>query len=330
MNRGLAARPAIVHRRWISGGITSNPAMPIYVILAVIFVVSSILSPTFRTAYNFRNLLVQAVALVIVACAQTFAILAGDVDLAVGGVISLATVIAARFMVDSGGSMLGWSLLILLLGAVIGAVNGVLVYRVRVEAMVITLATNGALMGLALAVLPYPGGSIPYRFMQAVTGEIRGVSIPVVGAALIAVGSWWVLNRSRLGVHIRAVGADPETAFRAGIGVERTKVAAHAIAGLLAAVSGLFLAARFASGDAASGVPFSLDSMTAVIAGGATFASGVGEVWGSVAGACLIVVLGNVFNHLGVSTYYQYLLKGVLLVIAVAGGALRRKWLEMK
>lgn len=313
-------------RRWLR----RDPAVPIYLIVLVTLVVASLAAPTFRQPVNLVNVLVQTVAMGLAGTAQTFAILAGDVDLTVGGIISLATVAAAKTMADTPQSMLLVSALILLGGGVLGLSNGFIISRVRVESMVITLAINAALFGVALHFMPYPSGMVPYRFMTAVTGQVGGLPLPVLGLGIIVAASWYVLNRTRFGVHLRAVGADPEVAFRAGIKVERVKMAAHAATGLLAALAGLFLAARMGSGDATAGGTFGLDSMTATIAGGANFSSGVGNVTGTAAGAFLIVVLGNIFNQMGISTYYQTLFKGALLVIAVAGGAVRKRWQEKK
>jgi ribose transport system permease protein len=194
------------------------------------------------------------------------------------------------------------------------------------DAMVTTVATNTILMGAALWILESPGGYVPYAFMTLIDARILGVQAPLLLLLILAVVSWFILDRTVLGFHIRAVGGGRHSAYTSGISVMKTKILAHGLAGFFAALAGLFLTARMASGDALSGVPFSLDSMTAVVAGGTNFSTGVGSVVGTTIAAFLISVLGNIMNHLGVSSYWQYLLKGLLLVIAVAAAALRSRY----
>lgn len=326
-----AAVPGIRLRSGAFGrGLKSNPAAPIFVILALTIAIGWWVAPSFRTVGNFQNLLIQTVAFALAGIAQTYVILAGDVDLGVGGIISIVECAAALIMKDTLGSMLGVTAFLLLLGACTGFLTGFLLTRIKVEAMVLTLAINAALLGFALYLMPYPDYTkmIPLDYMRALTGNLGPVQIPVLGTAVVALVSWHVLNRTRFGLRLRSVGADPEAAFRAGVNVQYVKIAAHTITGFLAALTGLFLAARMGTGDPTAGATFSLDSMTAVIAGGTLFNTGVGGVVGTIGGALLIVILGNIFNHLGVSTFYQYVFRGALLVVAVAGGAIRKKWQE--
>jgi ribose transport system permease protein len=161
--------------------------------------------------------------------------------------------------------------------------------------------------------------------MKAAGFDIFGIPAALLLLLLFLFISIRILNRSVLGLHIRAVGGEPASAYSSGISIVRTKIWAHVAAGLLAAVAGLFMAARMGSGDPLSGTPFSLDSMTAVIAGGGIFSSGVGEATGMLTAALLITMLGNIMNHMGVSTYWQYVFKGLLLMSAVAAAALRGK-----
>ncbi len=307
--------------------VVRSQASAIVLLLIAVGAGAAVLSPTFRHPWNLANLVVQATPLVLVSIAQTYAILSGDVDLSVGGTVSLTTVLAASMPGETPGHAILVSVMLVALGAIIGSLNGLIVARIPVEPMVLTLATNVFLLGLALQVMPYPGGQVPVALLRLMSGGTYTVATAVGLILSAALLSWFILNRCRFGTHLRAVGADPQTAYRAGISVLRVKLLAHTIAGGLAAVAGLFLAARMGSGDALSGEPFSLDSMTATIAGGATFASGQGEVLGTVAGALLISLLSNILNHLGVSAYYQYVIKGVLLLVAVTVGALRtRAW----
>ncbi|NLG83793.1 MAG: ABC transporter permease, partial [Firmicutes bacterium] len=271
----------------------NDPSFPIYIITLLVVVVASIYSPTFRKPYNLSNVAVQLIPLGLAGLGQTFAILAGDVDLCVGGIISLTTVIGAMLMRDNFLTMFGVILLCLALGGVVGMVNGVLATRLRMDAMVITFATNSVVMGFALYLMPAPGGMIPYSYMKLVDLALWGIPVPLIMLVLVTVLSNYILNRTILGLHIRAVGGNRAAAFRSGINIMSTKVWAHVVACMFGAMAGLFLAARMGSGDPLAGTPFSLDSMTAVIAGGTNFASGIGDVAGTLVAAFLITVLGN-------------------------------------
>ncbi len=306
-------------------GLLLSPSAPISLITILVVLAALAVSESFRTPYNLNNVIIQMVALGLVSLGQSFAILVGDVDLCLGGIISIVTVVAATAMGDAGVSMAGVAAGCVLLGVVIGMVNGVLTTVIRIDAMVTTFATNTMLMGLALQLMEAPGGYIPYEYMKLLDLKIGFVPAPLVLLLVLVAASWYILDRTVLGFNIRAVGGGRQSAYTSGIDIMRTKLLAHAIAGFLAALAGLFLAARMGSGDALSGVPFSLDSMTAVVAGGTNFSSGVGSVVGTTVAAFLISVLGNIFNHLGVSTYWQYVLKGALLVIAVTAAVLRAR-----
>ncbi|GHS86226.1 ribose import permease protein RbsC [Synergistales bacterium] len=305
-----------------------TPSAPITVITVVAVTLAMAASESFRSPYNLNNVIIQMVALGLVSLGQSFAILAGDVDLCVGGVISIVTVTAASLMADSAVSMASVAALAILIGVTIGVINGLLTSIIKIDAMVTTFASNSVLLGLALWLMESPGGYIPYTYMKLIDVKILGVPAPLLLLVLFVVLSRFALDRTVIGFHIRAVGGGEQSAYTSGISIMKTKVAAHVSAGFFAALAGLFLSARMGSGDALSGVPFSLDSMTAVIAGGANFSTGVGSVVGTTVAAFLITTLGNIFNHIGVSMYWQYVLKGLLLVIAVTAAALRTRYAE--
>lgn len=311
---------------WNLRSLMLRPSAPISIITILIVVAALAVSESFRSAYNLNNVIIQMVALGLVSLGQSYAILVGDVDLCLGGIISIVTVLAATVMGDPTISMVGVAGLAIGLGVVIGMINGVLTTVIKIDAMVTTFATNTMLMGVALWLMEAPGGYIPYAYMQLIDLRVGFVPVPLILLLALVVVSWYVLDRTVLGFHIRAVGGGRQSAYTSGINILKTKLLAHAIAGFFAALAGLFLAARMGSGDALSGVPFSLDSMTAVIAGGTNFSSGVGSVIGTTVAAFLISVLGNIFNHLNVSPYWQYVLKGLLLVIAVTAAVLRTRY----
>ncbi|HYH05392.1 MAG TPA: ABC transporter permease [Bacillota bacterium] len=306
-----------------------NPAMPIFIILTITIIIGMFVAPSFRRLMNFQNLMVQTVAFALAGLAQTYVILAGDTNLCIGGIMGVAVCAAPSLMNSANpSSMITGAIILIIFGAFTGLFCGFLLNRIKIEAMVLTLAIESALLGFALYLMPYPDYTkiIPLPFINALTGNWGPISIPVLGTAIITLISWFVLNKTRFGLHVRAIGADRVTAFRAGVNVKLTRILAHTTAGVIAAIAGLFLAARMGTGDPTAGATFSLDSMTATVAGGTLMATGVGSVAGTIGGAFLIVILGNLFNHLGVSPFYQYVFRGLLLVVAVAGGAIKKKW----
>lgn len=309
-----------------SRSLMMKPSVPISIITVVLVVIALMVSESFRTPYNINNIIIQMIALGLVSLGQSFAILVGDVDLCLGGIISITTVIAATYMQDSAVSMIIVACALIALAVVIGIINGILTTYIRIDAMVTTFATNTILMGLALWVMEAPGGYIPYEYMRIIDIKIGFLPMPLVLLLALMAISWYILDRTVLGFHIRAVGGGRQSAYTSGINILKTKLLAHAIASFFAALAGLFLAARMASGDALAGAPFSLDSMTAVVAGGTNFSTGVGSVIGTTVAAFLISVFGNIFNHMGISPYWQYVLKGMLLVIAVTATVLRSRY----
>lgn len=302
-----------------------SPSLPIYAITVAFFIGASIISPTFRHPFNLTNLVMQSIVLGFASMGHGYAILVGDVDLCVGGLISLTTVISATIMNQAGVGIVGTMVVVICIGALVGGINGYLAANIKIDAMIITFSTNAVVLGLALSIMSAPGGSVPVEFMRLAVRSVFGIPLILLLLIVCLMLSVFILNRTVLGFHIRAVGGDPVSAYRSGISVCRTKVLAHTLTGILAAVAGLFMTARMGSGDPLSGVPFSLDSMTAVIAGGAMFSSGIGEPTGMLTAAVLITALGNIMNHMGVSTYWQYVIKGLLLMSAVAAASLRGK-----
>lgn len=265
-----------------------QPSAPISIITVLIVLAALVLSETFRSPYNLNNVVIQMVALGLVSLGQSYAILVGDVDLCVGGIISIVTVVAATLMKDSVASMVLVAALCLGIGVGIGMLNGVLATVIKIDAMVTTFATNTILMGVALAIMEAPGGSIPYEYMLLIEEKIFSIPVPLLLLLALMAISWFILDRTVLGFHIRAVGGGRHSAFTSGISIMKTKILAHACAGFFAALAGLFLCARMGSSDALAGVPFSLDSMTAVVAGGTNFSTGVGSVVGTTVAAFLI------------------------------------------
>lgn len=275
-------------------------------------------TPEFATPTNAANLASQAMPLVIVAVGQLMVVLLGGLDLSVGAVISLSTAILAM-----GGP--AWLLLVgvFAAAAVIGAVNGVVVARLRVNPIIATLATQMIVMGIVRILRPEAGGSVPGLVTDAVNGRVLGLPASVFWGVLVLVAAWKILYGSRFGLHLFAIGggvsSGREDAVRTfGIDGTRVIVRAYVLCALLAAVAGVFLAGRIASGDPNVGPPFALDAITAVAIGGTQLSGGIGSLHGTVIGAVLMALLSNGMNLTNVSAFVQTAIKGSILLAVVA------------
>lgn len=290
--------------------------IPIWVILILTVGVVSVISEPFRSGINVGNLLAVMAPLIIVACAQCMVVLLGGIDLSVGSVMSLATVVAASYT-SFGGDFAANVAIVLGIGLAVGLVNGVGVI-LGINPLIMTLSTLALAKGVALLVLSSPGGTLSST-MNDVLNLSVGL-IPVfffVLAVVITFVLWYVLSATTIGRHIYATGGSIPNAAKSGIHWQRTTLLVYAASGLLAAVAGLALLERIFTGDPLSGDPYTLDSITAVVLGGVALTGGRGSLLGVVAGAMLLALIDNLFNIFNIFSYYQYVAKGLILIVAL-------------
>jgi ribose transport system permease protein len=255
--------------------------------------------------------------LAMAAIGQTIVVLTRGLDLSVGGIIDLTNAIAAVHMQDDPASMFGWTLLVLLTGAALGLLNGLLVGLGRLQPIVVTLATLSIFQGLAIRVLPQPGGAIPPGY----TAFLVDINAPWALLYLVlCAGLWLAFRRSAIGVAIIAIGNDEQAARANGINVVRSKVVAYTLSGVFAAAGGLFLAATSTAGDATSGNAFTLSSIVAVVLGGVNLFGGRGSAIGAIAGAFVTTMIVNLLFFSQIDPLYQSFYEGLFLIIAVVVG----------
>jgi ribose transport system ATP-binding protein len=285
-------------------------------ILAMI-AVGSLKSDYFLTSYNFSNIALQVVPLILVALGQGVVLISGGIDLSVGQTISLTTAIASFTVTDAFPPLIG-VVICICAGALIGLMNGFLSTKCGLPDLVASLAMGTGVNGLALIIRPTAGGYIDKGFMNAVCYRLGG-ALPVVFILALAVCALLVLylRHFRGGVYVFAVGSGRDVAFSSGIRVERVKTGAYILCGVLATLAGLVVAARIGSGDPRIGMDFTMSSVTAAIVGGISLMGGRGKLPGAVLGAVMILFTQNILNMLHVSSYYQYVCIGSLLLIAV-------------
>jgi len=268
--------------------------------------------------FEWTSIVNTAMPTALVAVGQAVVVLTRGIDLSVGGVVDVSNSLAATHMHSSLGSMIGWSLIVLLFGAVAGAINGALVAYARLQPILVTLATLSILQGIAIRILPEPGGSIPTTYSNVLANPTGPWGLlAVAGIAFL----WFVFRRISLGVRIYALGNDEQAARAIGLPVRRVKVATYTLSGLLGSAGGLFLAATTTAGDATTGDAFILTSIVAVVLGGVSFLGGRGTALGAVAGAFILTILVNVLFFAGIDPLYQSFFEGIFLFVAVLLGA---------
>lgn len=304
-------------------------ASPIHLVvlalIALIFAVGIYTSDRFATPLNLANVQDQMVALAIVALAQTIVILSGGIDLSYAGSLSLMCVVFALIAGDDPGTFLLAIAVVLALGVAIGVVNGAITAYVGIHPLIVTLGTSTILAGSALLLTNQPTGSIPLFFEDFVYGRAGVVPFGMIFVILLYIAMGVMLWRTQFGTRIYAVGDNEAAAGISGVPVRQTKIAVYALSGLLAAVAAIYMTGRFGVGDPRAGVGFDLRSITPVIVGGTLLAGGRGGVLGTFLAVILLALLGNVLNFMNVSSAYQWIVEGLIIVAAVSFFAGRAK-----
>lgn len=292
-------------------------------ILGLLLIATKIIQPSYG-ARGVQGLAISVLPLALAAVAQTFAVLARGIDLSIGSMMALASVVSATLMDDRSE---GFAVLVvvgvLIMGLVIGAVNGALVVYTRVPDIVVTLAMLFVWAGAALLVLNTPGGGSADWLSDLTRGSLLVDWLPKAAVLLVAVvGLIWIpLQRSRLGLSLYAVGSDPLAAFRSGVSVNLTKIFSYMLAGLFSAIAGLSLTATTGIGTPVPG-PYTLMSVAAVVLGGVSLAGGRGGVFGPVIAVVILSLLRTDMTFLSLDTNLATVAQGLILVGVVMVGSL--------
>ena len=284
--------------------------------LLILIVVLTFASPYFLTARNLINVARQVSLYAIDASGMTFVILKG-IDLSVGSVVAITGTFTAG-MIKIGLPVPAALIIGLLIGIAFGLFNGLIVANTRIPAIIVTLATMTIARGGALLYSNgYPISGMPKSFTNLGRGYIGPVPIPVYVMILIFVVMYVILNKSRFGRYIYALGGNEETVRLSGISVKKLKMKVYMLTGLMAGISGLLLSSRLGSGQPLAGDGWELDVIAAVVVGGTDIAGGRGTMIGTLIGAFIIGVLNNGLNLLNVSPYLQLVVRGFVIIFAV-------------
>jgi len=286
--------------------------------LAVIFIGLSVISPVFLSVDNILNVLRQTSINGLLAIGVTFVILTKGIDLSVGSIVAFSGVIAASVAQTDTYPLAVVILIGLLSGIFLGLINGFVVARWKVAPFIVTLGMMSVARGLTFVYSngrPIPGLSEQFQFIG--NGAILGIPVPVIILILVFICCSIVLNKTKIGRYVYAVGGNEESAVISGVNVKRVKVFVYTISGLLAGLAGVILTSRVTSGLPQAGQSYELDAIAAVVIGGTSLAGGKGRLWGTLVGALFMGVLNNGLDLLNVSSYYQLIIKGLIIVIAV-------------
>ncbi len=286
--------------------------------LVVIGAALSAAKPSFLTVPNLVNLVRQISINGILAVGVTYVLLTGGVDLSLGSLVALTGVVAACFAHPQQSPVIVPVLMGVAAGAGCGAVNGLVITRGRVAPFIVTLGMMTVARGLALVISGgKPVSNLSREFTGMGSGDFIGVPIPIVVLFAIALASYLFLKNLRLGRYVYAVGGNENAARASGIDVDAVKMFAYTVCGALAGLAGVVLASRITTGQPNAGVGYELDAIAAVVIGGTSLSGGVGGVGGTMLGALLMGVINNGLDLLNVSSYYQQIVKGLIIVGAV-------------
>lgn len=287
--------------------------------LILLIIVVSILNPSFLSIANIFNVLRQVSISAIIAFGMTFVILTGGIDLSVGSTLALTGAIAASLLASGTDPFLTMGIA-LIIGLILGAINGVIITKGKVAPFIATLATMTIYRGLTLVYTdgrPISGLGDHYSFQLFGKGYFLGFPVPVVTMVIAFVILYFILQKTTFGRRVYAVGGNEEAAKLSGIHTDKVKIAVYAITGFLAALAALILTSRLNSAQPTAGESYELDAIAAVVLGGTSLNGGKGWIFGTLIGALIIGVLNNGMNLIGVSSFWQQVVKGIVILIAV-------------
>lgn len=291
----------------------------ITLVLLALCILFTILNPVFFTLRNIMNVMRQMSMIGIASVGGMFVIIQGGIDLSEGAVVSFVNVVCAWLMMNAGVSPVLAILASLIVSAIIGYVNGVLVTKAKMPPLIVTLAMQGGLYGISYIITnSHSIAGFPDSFRFIGQGYIGFLPVPVVLMVVILVIGWFVLNKTYFGRYIYAIGGNDDVARLSGIRVNRIRRIVYMLGGLFAGVSGVIFLSRLMSGQANTGVGFEMDVLTALVLGGVSINGGSGKIFNAVMGVAIIGVLNNGLVLINVNQHVQEVIKGVVLIAAVA------------
>jgi len=290
------------------------------VLLAIVVLINIVLQPNLLEPATLNGSMRVMLPLILVAVGQTIVILAGGIDISVGAIVSITNAILATQIGLRGdpGTATMIMLLVLLVGMAAGAVNGFFVAILRLQPIITTYATSFLFGGLALLILPSPGGGMPSMFTSFYR-ETRPLGLPLAFFAIALIMlAWYAIRQTRYGRYLFAVGGNADAAYQTGVPVNLVQFSTYVISGLMAALGGIAITLLTGSGNAQIGDALTLTAITAVVIGGTALSGGVGTIGGAIIGAIILGLLPNLISFANIETWWQTFLNAAIIVIALA------------
>ena len=288
--------------------------------LIILMAVITIINSNFLTANNLLNLLLQVTSNALIAFGMTFVILTGGIDLSVGSILALSSALTAGLL-GSGMPVTLAILISLILGCILGVMNGLLISYGKLAPFIVTLATMTIFRG---ATLVYTNGnpitkglSDTFLFQFLGQGYIVGIPFPVIIMFIVFIVLYVLLHKTAFGKSVYAIGGNEKAAYISGLKLNKVKIIIYSISGIMASISGLIITSRLSSAQPTAGASYEMDAIAAVVLGGTSLSGGKGRILGTLIGALIIGVLNNGLNIIGVSAFWQQVVKGVVILIAV-------------
>lgn len=288
--------------------------------LIILMAVITIINSNFLTANNLLNLLLQVTSNALIAFGMTFVILTGGIDLSVGSILALSSALTAGLL-GSGMPVTLAILISLILGCILGMMNGLLISYGKLAPFIVTLATMTIFRG---ATLVYTNGnpitkglSDTFLFQFLGQGYIVGIPFPVIIMFIVFIVLYVLLHKTAFGKSVYAIGGNEKAAYISGVKLNKVKIIIYSISGMMASISGLIITSHLSSAQPTAGASYEMDAIAAVVLGGTSLSGGKGRILGTLIGALIIGVLNNGLNIIGVSAFWQQVVKGVVILIAV-------------
>jgi len=283
----------------------------------ILCMVISVITPRFLTIPNIKNVFTQVSVNAVIAIGMSFVILTGGIDLSVGSILAVSGAVAASIIKSTGNIYLA-IIVALAIGSMVGLINGVLISKGKIQAFIVTLATMTIFRGVTYV---YTNGTpisgLGESFSVIGNKTVLGLPIPVVFTIIVFGLAYYILSQTRYGRYLYALGGNEDSARLSGINTNKIKTLVYVICGAAAALSGIIVTSRIGSASPNAGVGFELDAISAVVLGGTSLSGGEGSVVGTIIGALIIGVLNNGLNLVNVSPFYQAIIKGLVILLAV-------------
>lgn len=288
----------------------------VLVVFVLLFAVSCMLSDRFLQTSNLFNILRQISMFGILSVGMTFVIVSGGIDLSVGSIIALVCVITANMVNDHGS--IPAILVALLVGALVGLINGVGIAYGKLQPFIMTLGTMYMASGAASIYTNGTPISIKGNFSKIGNSMLfNTIPLPAIYFIVILIAAYLVMRNTRFGRHVYSIGSNKEATRLAGVDVKKVTLSVYILSGVLAAVTGIIFAAQMASGSPVAGEGYEMNAITAAVVGGTSMSGGKGNLLGTFLGAVIMGILSNIMNLCGVSSYWQTVLTGLILVVAI-------------